>query len=57
MPNSETLKRINRAKKLLKDAMGLLEDLEKPNRTPGNGIDCPPRTEEDPACKNRRDFL
>ena len=41
MSNSETLKRINRAKKLLKDALILLEDLdlEKPNGTPGKGID------------------
>ena len=59
MPNSETLKKINRAKKLLKDAMDLLEDidLEKPNGTPGNGIECPPRTKDAPAYRNRRDYL
>ena len=59
MSNTETLKKITRAKKLLKDALILLEDLdlEKPNETPGNGIDCPPRPEEGPAHKNRRDFL
>ena len=59
MPNSETLKKINRAKKLLKDALILLEDLdlEKPNGNPGNGIDCPPLPEEAPARRDRHDFL
>ena len=39
--------------------MDLLEDLdlEKLNRTPGNGIDCPPRTKEAPMYRNRRDYL
>jgi len=67
MSNSETLKRINRAKKLIKDALILLEDLdlEKPNGTPGEGIDCPASLKEapDPSSneyanwKNRRDYL
>ena len=58
MSNPETLKRINPAKKLLKDALILLEDLdlEKPNETPGNGIDWPPRPEAPPHRK-RRDHL
>ncbi len=58
MSNPETLKKINRAKKLLKDALILLEDLdlEKPNGTPGNEIDCPPRPEAPPH-RNRRDYL
>ena len=59
MSNPETLKKITRAKKLLKDAIILMEDLdlEKPNETPGNGIDCPPHPEGDPARRNRRDYL
>lgn len=57
MSNSETLKKINRAKKLLKDALDLLENLEKPNGTLCNGIDCPPSKKEASTYRNRRDFL
>jgi hypothetical protein len=58
MSNPETLKKITRAKELLKDALILLEDLdlEKTNETPGNGIDWPPRPEAPPHRK-RRDHL
>jgi hypothetical protein len=52
MSNSETLKRINRARKLLKDALILLEDLdlEKPNENPGKEIDCPSPIPETESC-------
>jgi hypothetical protein len=55
MPNYETLQRINRARKLLKDALILLEDLDLEQSTgiPGKGIDCPPRPEAPPHRKNR----
>ena len=59
MSDFETLKKIKRAKKLLKDVMNLLEDLdlEKPTGTPGNGIDSPPVPEDRPTYRQRRDYL
>ncbi len=61
MPDSETLKKINRARKLLKDALILLEDLdlEKPDGNPGKEIDSSspvPKTEVTPS-RRRRDHL